>query len=271
MMKSPYKSTIHIIFMGISLLFATHKIAYCDKKDIQEANESHKEISSNNIQSDQLYDDGNKFYIQKKYRDAIECYKKAIEIDNKKWTIYYNLARAQTKHGDSQEAIKNLNIFLKHYPNDPKGIDLKRVLAGALAAYDGPLTVFLMQYNNGVGYFDLYNTSDQDISVVLCTWMEIQSPQGTVKMNTSGTTLGTGGYSGYASCRNGNLYNSTIMIAHSKLRVNFEGHASWEKSILNGLNEATLEKAVLNIPIGYRNGNMGRVTIWNAQVSIIDK
>jgi tetratricopeptide (TPR) repeat protein len=232
-----------------------------------------EENTSNQQKALQLNKYGDNFFNQNNYYKAMECYKNALAFDNSLKPIYYNLALTQKKIGERESAIKNIDTYLKNYPNEPKGIALKRVLSGTSAAYQGPLTVFLIQYNrNGVGYFDLYNTSNQDVSIILFhPGMKIITPHGTARMGTQGSTLGPVGYIASSACIQGNMDSNTIINAHNKLRVNFTGLNNLDKEIINGLNEADLEQTFLDIPLAYRNGTVGPGTIWNAQVSVINK
>lgn len=53
----------------------------------------------------QLIKDGDKFCIQGKYPDAIECYEKAIKSDKKNTIAWYGKANVLLKQGENSEGV----------------------------------------------------------------------------------------------------------------------------------------------------------------------
>ena len=56
------------------------------------------------------------------YDEAINNYKKAIEMDPNDEIVYYNMARAYFEKGDAGSAIKSLESAIKIKPDFKEGI-----------------------------------------------------------------------------------------------------------------------------------------------------
>lgn len=116
------------IFILFSLLFSNqHAEAgifdFLDLKKAKEAYESgdyensaklYKEYANESKNGESYYNAANGYYKQKKYKEAIESYKKAtFEDEDKRAKNLSNLANAYAKDGDLQKAIESYEESLK--------------------------------------------------------------------------------------------------------------------------------------------------------------
>ena len=97
--------------------YYNYGLVYKNKGDINKAkkyfemaikNRFNYPIAHNNL--------GNCYFIQKEFISAIAEYKKAIELNNKMYKAYYNLAVSLEKIGRKSEAVYYYLIFLRKAP-----------------------------------------------------------------------------------------------------------------------------------------------------------
>lgn len=67
---------------------------------------------------DSLFQKGNGFYRQKRYNDAIECYKTIIKAGKESAPLYYNLGNSYFKTGEIALSILSFEKALKIAPDD---------------------------------------------------------------------------------------------------------------------------------------------------------
>jgi tetratricopeptide (TPR) repeat protein len=59
------------------------------------------------------YNKGNALYLQEKYKEAIDAYTRAIEIETDYYTAWFNRACMYTKLGNNEQALKDLKQAIK--------------------------------------------------------------------------------------------------------------------------------------------------------------
>lgn len=69
-------------------------------------------------EASQTFEEGNRFYLQAKYADAIAQYEKVIEKGNESGELYFNLGNAYYKSGRIQKAILNYERAKQLLPGD---------------------------------------------------------------------------------------------------------------------------------------------------------
>lgn len=69
-------------------------------------------------EASQIFEEGNRFYLQAKYAEAIAQYEKVIERDNESGELYFNLGNAYYKSGKIQKAILNYERAKQILPGD---------------------------------------------------------------------------------------------------------------------------------------------------------
>jgi Ca-activated chloride channel family protein len=119
------KNSIFILFF---LLFANQHVEagvldFMDLKKAKEAYESgdyeasaklYEEYAQKSKNPESYYNGANAYYKQKKYKEAIESYKKAtFDDDDNRAKNYSNLGNAYAKEGDLQKAIESYEESLK--------------------------------------------------------------------------------------------------------------------------------------------------------------
>ncbi len=67
---------------------------------------------------DSLFQKGNGFYQQKRYNDAIDCYKTIIKAGKESAPLYYNLGNSYFKTGETALSILSFEKALKMAPDD---------------------------------------------------------------------------------------------------------------------------------------------------------
>jgi len=277
MLKNKLFCKKNILFLLlINYLIIMSSLAFCGEQ-------SDESLVSEQNTASTLLQEGNKYYYARKYKEAEKYYKRAIAADSEAYSAYYNLALIYEKWGKKSEAIKNLDIFIEHHSSDNPNVSaadnlrikLKRELAGKTATGRGPLSVFMISYNEeGGGEYAIYNTSNKDVSITLVDYVKLKSPHNKVTMY-SGNTLG-GDWGQYWSfgminpsdeCTRGNIKpnNGVILEPHNVVRVSFEPLNDAEREKLSTINPD--EQVYFEIPLCYRAGKVGHGTVWKAQVS----
>lgn len=66
-----------------------------------------------------IFQQGNAFYQQGKYEEAIAVYQQILDQDFSSGILYYNLGNAYYRLGDNARAILNYERAKKYMPNDP--------------------------------------------------------------------------------------------------------------------------------------------------------
>ena len=84
--------------------------------------------STREEQAKKLYQEGNAYFEAKSYKEAVDVYKKAIELAAQFAPLYYNLAMAQIELGQKVEAISNLNRYLELRPNAQNAREVKDLI-----------------------------------------------------------------------------------------------------------------------------------------------
>ena len=73
-------------------------------------------VAEKSVKANNLKNEGNDLMKEKKYKEALDRYNKAIEIDSNNAVFYSNRAAANYKLGDFANAIKDSNSALKIDP-----------------------------------------------------------------------------------------------------------------------------------------------------------
>lgn len=112
------------VFSILKLLEAEIKdesIAADLKEDLQDASAVLKAYYKS--KADKLKEEGNEFLRQKKYKEAIECYTKAIEIDKENAIFYCNRAAAKYLLSDYASSIDDCKTAVEIDPKYAKAWD----------------------------------------------------------------------------------------------------------------------------------------------------
>jgi len=93
-----------------------------------------KSIAENVVQPNTLFFQGNSFYKEERYSEAIKAYEQLVAMGVKSGHLYYNLGNAYFKLGNKGKAILNYERALQLLPRDA---DVKSNLDYALSLVEG--------------------------------------------------------------------------------------------------------------------------------------
>jgi tetratricopeptide (TPR) repeat protein len=93
-----------------------------------------KSIAQDAIQPNTLFFQGNSFYKDERYSEAIKVYEQLVAMGVKSGHLYYNLGNAYFKNGNKGKAILNYERALQLLPRDA---DVKSNLDYALSLVEG--------------------------------------------------------------------------------------------------------------------------------------
>lgn len=79
-------------------------------------------------QAKALYNDGNKQFESKDYKEAIASYRKAIDLESGFAPLYYNLGMAQAALGQKKEAAANFTRFLELRPGASNAAEVRALI-----------------------------------------------------------------------------------------------------------------------------------------------
>ena len=127
-----------LFFLGV--LFFNFNPIYAQK---MESSNSTNATASYGI-SDNLYRQGNVFFSQGKYQDAISYYDKALSINSSNINALYNKGLALDQLGKLDDAISNYDKVLAITPNDTSSLYNKAYDLDSLGKYDEAISYYDM-------------------------------------------------------------------------------------------------------------------------------
>lgn len=107
------------------------KVSIAETTKIEVKLEKAQEIVELNLsEADRLFLEGNKFYAEQKYSEAISKYKEAIKINPQQWAYHFNLGLAYKKMSQDDQA---LSAFRQAHALNPESFSANKELGESLA------------------------------------------------------------------------------------------------------------------------------------------
>jgi len=107
------------------------KVSIAEVTKIEVRLEKAQEMIEKNLsEADRLFLQGNKFYSEQKYAEAVAAYQEALKLNPQQWAYYFNLGLSYKKMGQKEEALK---AFRQAQSLNPESFSANKELGESLA------------------------------------------------------------------------------------------------------------------------------------------
>jgi tetratricopeptide (TPR) repeat protein len=107
------------------------KVSIAEATKVEVRLEKAQEMAEKNLsEADRLFLQGNKFYSEQKYAEAVAAYQEALKLNPQQWAYYFNLGLSYKKMGQKEEALK---AFRQAQSLNPESFSANKELGESLA------------------------------------------------------------------------------------------------------------------------------------------